>query len=560
MKLKIRGRLLWCTIPTLVILCLIFIIGTIITTGTAMQQSMDEKLEIWAESALGIIDEVYKGEYEIKEGQLVKGGYSLNESNILEELKEKIDGEYIIYLGNACINATLNKNMIGTAVDSEVAKNVLEQGKDVKKYISIDGKLYYAIYMPLKDSSNNTIGVLFIGENRMDAVRETLLDILKNVIITVVGIILIVMNISIFSNNTGKQIAYLIKQIQALQAGDFTIVIDEKVLARYDEIGDLARSMKSMQGEIVKLIQDVNKVTTGLNKQAEELTNISNEMASSSQNIDTTIQEVTRGIMEQASDLVTITNTTSELSTSIDTMADSVGQISNSSDTISVMAKDSNEMMQNVNESIGKLSENFKTYSQSIGSFEGRVGEINTITNIINGIAEQTNLLALNAAIEAARAGEAGKGFSVVAEEIRHLAEQSKDSVANIVKIIKGILDETQELADSTSQMGNDLSKQIEGINNAVDNFKQIIEVVNNMLPSIRAITDETEVITNQKEDIMMKIENASAIAEEISASCEEVAVGTEEFSNSTEVVAETSEHLEEQAKELQEQVGRFKV
>ncbi len=560
MKVKIKGRILWSTIPILIMLCIVCMTSTLITTSNMIKKSMDKEMGVYLQAALGTIDSIYKGEYEVKDGHLVKGGYPLSRTDILEVLQENVACDYTIFLGDERINSTLGKATIGTTADSDVAREVLDKGETVKQYVKTNGRLYYGIYAPLKDSSGKNIGMLFVGEDQSEIIQTTFKETMLNSAIFVVFIGIIVINMIRFSNSIKRQINHFVEKFEELRNGNFTTVIDEKILDRYDEIGELARSIKSMQDEVAGLIQDVNKVTIGVNTKSGELAKISNEMANSSQNIDITIQEVARGIMEQASDLVTITNKTSELSISIDTMADSVGKISKSSDVIATMAKYSSDMMLDTNNSISQLSENFKYYSRSIKSFEERVIAINRITNFINSIAEQTNLLALNAAIEAARAGEAGRGFSVVAEEIRKLAEQSKTSVANIVKLIEDISNETQEITSATNEMDNNLNKQIQGINSALDNFKNIIEAVNDIIPSIKAITDETKVIKNQKEDMMVKVENASAIAEEISASCEEVAVATEEFSNSTEVIAETSEHLEGHVKNLKEKVEKFKI
>ena len=175
-------------------------------------------------------------------------------------------------------------------------------------------------------------------------------------------------------------------------------------------------------------------------------------------------------------------------------------------------------------------------------------------------IAEQTNLLALNAAIEASRAGENGRGFAVVAEEVRKLAEQSKESSEQIGGLITGILEETEETVKAMDEMVNQSSQGIEVIRSIDRTFDEIERAVKDVRAEIEGVAKAGEEIEAAMEQIATNINQINRISAETAAQAQQVSSATEEQLASAEEIADTSKSMAEMADELQSLVQKFKL
>jgi methyl-accepting chemotaxis protein len=187
------------------------------------------------------------------------------------------------------------------------------------------------------------------------------------------------------------------------------------------------------------LVADMQRTSDNILEDSGKLNKISDNMSASSYDVTLAIQEIAKGTTGQASDLVAITGVVMDFGDNIAEMVEAIKEIDSSTNGINDKALKSNTKMQLLIQSIEKVNRLFIGFDTKINGFTDNIAKIDEITALITSIAEQTNLLALNAAIEAARAGEAGKGFSVVADEIRKLAEQSKNSSEGIKNLISTI-------------------------------------------------------------------------------------------------------------------------
>lgn len=561
MKSKLKWRIYAGLLPILFLMGVIFLSLLMVTMTHVMDTNAQTQLNTTADYFKYRLDKELPGEYAIQGDQLYKGNVSLDDTTILKDMKNETGIDYTLCIGDTRIATTISSsNLVGTKVDLEVATSVLKNGDDVIKKLNIDNHPYYGSYQPIKDASKNIIGIIFVGYNRTESMEEFTRLATRAVVVTIFICFLAMIIMGMLAKKISNCIINVKDSLLKIKNKDFTGKVNPQLLKRPDELGELARSLENTQNTIVQLLEQVDHLTTGVNEKSNILKTSSVKMNGTSVCIADTISEVTQGISNQSKDLMEITEFVNVLGHSMNNMVLTTHEMDTNSKHINKQALESQSGIQSVMDSINILSDSFDTYTHKIKSFETNVNSINNITSIINAIAEQTNLLALNAAIEAARAGESGKGFSVVADEIRKLAEQSKASASNISTIIMSIGMDTNELIQNTNSMDKELLKQIDKMKETIGAFERILSSLNTMMPQISNISKEALGIDTQKDIVLSKIEATAAIAEEITASCEEVAASAMDLALTTKNVSDGSLNLNESAVSLQEKVNTFKI
>lgn len=364
----------------------------------------------------------------------------------------------------------------------------------------------------------------------------------------------------LLARNITNSLAETVTHLSAISTGNLKVEVSKKFLTRKDEVGVLARSIETMQNSFGGMVKVIKEVCKQIEDESQGLSDASEQMTSLAQNVTGVIQNIAQGTDAQANDMSQISEVIDEFSKQLDLVVTSIEEIESYSTKTNEMANQSNANMTNMIDTVSRLRDGFESFSKKILGFGHNVNQINEITNLINSIADQTDLLALNAAIEAARAGDAGRGFAVVADEIRKLAEQSKDSSANISTLVNAISADTETIVHSANSMNHDLNKQLDVINITIDSFQKIIQSIGEMGPKIEAVNESAEMLNSEKDIILEKIEGAASVAQEVSASTEEIAASSEEMSASTENVASTANTLNNMTKEMMIQVEKFKI
>jgi methyl-accepting chemotaxis protein len=438
---------------------------------------------------------------------------------------------------------------------AEMQKRMIAGETGLSKY-TFNGNEAYGGFAPVK-KENWSITVIL---DRSELLSE--LDALKiSVIISSIAFLIIsLIIVYIIAELLSRRIKYASKFLNILSTGNFANKISEKYLSYKDELGQMANSMNTMQLSIRNMLKTSKDTSLEVSKGSDELSSISKEMAYSSTMVAESIQEVGSGINDQANNLMEITYILNNFSDRLEQIVSGIKEVDKDTLIMNDLAADSGNNMKLLMKAVNEISDSFKKLSSRINTFNTNIKEIHSITNIINAIADQTNLLALNASIEAARAGEAGRGFSVVANEVRELAEQTKNSSDHITKLVSDISRDVENISEDTNSMGSELSGQINIINETIDSFEKIIEVIKAIMPQIQTVNSSVDEVKNEKDDILMKVESVSAIAEEVSASAEEITAVTNEMTKLSTTVANTSMVLNHTTKNMIIQEEKFKI
>lgn len=216
--------------------------------------------------------------------------------------------------------------------------------------------------------------------------------------------------------------------------------------------------------------------------------------------------------------------------------------------------------MNKVSDQMKKIRNTIQEVASGINSLESISDEIDEILNIINNIAEQTNLLALNAAIEAARAGEAGRGFSVVADEIRDLAEESVNSAGEIRKLVEDVKLETKNASTKMGEGLNEIENGEEVVNRAEDSFGEIESKIKNAANGISDSITIVDDVDKYSQEIVDEVEEIASISEQTSANTQEVAAASEEQNASIEEITTLADSLAQMSTNLNGLIKKFEL
>lgn len=502
-------------------------------------------------------------------GALLEANYSSKLSDITNQLKFGTTGSAFMIKKDGVIIAHPNNDLVlkmYNPIEEAKKDTSLQQLADVEKKMgsgetgiakySYEDVSKFAGYAPIKGTEWSVAVVI----NEKEIFSELADLMISNILLSAFFIITGFVVLYIISNMIAKGIKSTSKHMELLAHGDLSKDVSPKYLKYNDEVGDMSNSMKVMQESFKVMIRQIKENSTNINSQSEVLANVSEEISNASQNVTEAISDIAEGTSNQSQSLIGVTDILNDFSNKLSSMVNEITIVDSNSREISVMAKDSANDMNQLNESVTKVGDSFKTFNSKIIGLGKDINEINEITNMINTIAEQTNLLALNAAIEAARAGEAGRGFSVVADEIRKLAEQSRLSSENISRLISGISKNTEDIVEDSVEMDDELLSQVNIIDNSIISFKKIIEAVNEVIPKIEAVKYSAEDIDNDKNEILHKVDGVSSVSLDVSASSQEISASSEEMNASTEEVAAAAQTLSTMTKKMIEDVLKFTI
>lgn len=385
---------------------------------------------------------------------------------------------------------------------------------------------------------------------------------IKITFIITIAAVLLVSFLSLFiAGFIANPIKKAVGQLNTLSQGDFTLEVDHKLLKRKDEIGLLAKSLDVMSKSIRSLLHDVIQEVNGVQGNVSESSSNLNILSSYIEDVSATTQELSAAMEETAESTKQLNSSSMEIDSAAEAIAikaeagsSLVQEISKRAQNLMNSAVSSKETAYGTREDIDKDMR--KSMEQSRA-----VEQINTLTVSILQITDQTNLLALNAAIEAARAGEAGKGFAVVAEEIRKLAEDSKNAVTEIQNIIGLVVTAVNSLTASSEKALDFIDTTV------IHDYESMVSIGEQYSMDASSVEDLVQDFSATAEELSATIQSMLKAINEVAISNHEEANGTQNIAlKAAEVIQKASEvtrlmsKTEENSSSLLDAVLKFKI
>ena len=337
--------------------------------------------------------------------------------------------------------------------------------------------------------------------------------------------------------------------------GDLTVEVTPK-----SERDVLGVAFAKMTANLSNLVGKVAGTAGTLSASSQQMATTSEEAGRAVGEIASAVGDVAQGAERQVRVVESARSATEEVSAAVQQSAASAQETARAAEETRGIAREGVDAAQSATDAMRSVRESSESVAGAIETLASKSEEIGGIVQTITGIAEQTNLLALNAAIEAARAGEQGRGFAVVAEEVRKLAEESRDAAGRIA----GLIGEIQTETNNAVAVAHEGARRTEdgAITVAVtrDAFERIGGSVDAMTTRTEQIAAAVEQIAANAQRLSAEIADVASVAEESSASAEQVSASTQQTSASTQEIAASAQALAVTAEELNTLVGEFTV
>lgn len=379
------------------------------------------------------------------------------------------------------------------------------------------------------------------------------------IVACVVMLIIVAILIAMISRDITKSLKKIKEQFDIIAGGNFARKMQKPMLKRKDDFGQLANELEKMRESVRSLLAQV-KIEAA--------------------NIDTVVESIDSHVFNLNGEIEDVSATTEQLAASTQETAASAEQINGMTQQIEEAAREiairaqdgateAEEIHQRATQTKDETVANRMKVKQMLSEIRQGlekaledakvVEQISVLADSILAITGQTNLLALNASIEAARAGEAGKGFAVVAEEIRVLAEQSKDAVANIQAVTENVNHAVRNLTSDSNRLldfvDTDIVESFNNFEKMADDYNLDAAKINDLVSDFSATSEELVAsITN----ITQAIDGISSASNDSAAGTTNIAQKTVSIASGSAEVMKGAKDAESSAEELRKNVNNF--
>lgn len=521
----------------------------------AMRSDYDDEIKNQVGAAISVINEIYK---DYQNGEYTEDEAKLLVADLVREMRygengyfwiDTYEGDNVVLLGSDTegTNRINTEDANGYKMVADIIKNGKNGGGYTDYYFPKEGETkaspkrsYSQAFEPFKwviGTGNYTDDIdKSVNENKKELNDIVTDNIGKFFIIVVVAILASIVLTIIISKEILNGFKSIIKSLEIMATGNFKEEIPEKLLNRKDDFGIIAKSLENMHSAIRNLIYEAKNAANGNNAMAEKIGENISVLNEDIESVSAVTEELAAGMEECAASSEEMSASTHEINAASASIAKKSEEGATQAIEITKRAKTTKKKATESKSRADKLGNEIQYKLEEALKSAKVVDKIKVLADVILSITEQTNLLALNAAIEAARAGEAGKGFSVVAEEIRKLAEQSKEAVENIQIVTKEVTDAVTSLSDNSNMLLNFVK---EDVTKDYDKFIIIANEYENDATFVESLITD---FSATAEELTASLDNVLSAIDEVAKTASEGAQGTTDIAQKSTDIHDKSE------------------
>lgn len=568
MRIDLKKKILSVAVLPVLLLGIVTIVITLTKVKSSLISEVKDSLSGTAATTLAAYNQ-HSGSYlRADNGDVWKGGYNISKSeSLLDNIKEESGMDVTFFYGNERIMTSAKdrdgNRILGSPAGEKIVEKVLKGGENYfSSSVSLDGTLNYGYYIPVyqKGTDSEPIGMIFAGVDKQakdNTINGIILMVLLSVIFVMAACIVIAV---IMSVSITRSLQKGIREVQKVADGELGSPIEEKLLKRNDEVGDLAKAIDTLQKALQNIVSKIAQSTDNIKMAANELGVTAKDTNYTMKQVEDAVSSISENITEQAKSTKTTTDNIVLMGDQIGRTSEEVGLLNQNADVMRKSSEQASYTIQQLRQINDKVKESINTITRQTNLTNESAQKIQAAIGIISSIAEETNLLSLNASIEAARAGESGRGFAVVASQIQKLAEQSNSSSCEIEEITNTLISNSDEAVEIMRQVHEIIDSQSQNMSDTENIVSKVMDGINTSLEKIEKIEYATEQLESSRNRIVETVEGLSDIAEQNAASTEETFAQTSQVSNTFEQIEAKADQLKQIADELSDIMQHFQL
>ena len=566
--MSIQKKILSMTIGPVVLLGLLSIFFMLTTVRSSMMEEIEEGLKGTAAATLAAYDQNTGDYMESSNGDIWKGSYNISRSeSLVDRIRDNTGMDVTFFYGDRRImTSAVDSNgdrILNSPAGDRIVEKVLQNGEEYfSSAVSLDGVMNYGYFMPVyqNGSDDEIIGMVFVGtdkENKDAVVNGIIFSIGAAVCVAMILCIGVGLKLATsISHNIKKSISIMGKVAE----GDLTVWVDDKMLKRKDEIGDLSRVT-------VKLKDTLKGILKGISENSASLLEASRALGNAADTTNGTMNEVQNAVSQVVANSTEQSKNSESTSENMRIMGEHITETSTEVDTLNQNAASMQKSSKKTADTLAQLCHINEEVERIIGEVKEQtdrtnasIQKINAAMEFITSIAEETNLLSLNASIEAARAGESGRGFAVVADQIKKLAEQSNQSGHEIEETTKALMEDSAREMEIMQRMQEIITEQSGSMQETRANVSEVLKEIEASMQSILQIRESTGRLAESRGEVMEAVEQLSQIAHDNVDSTQQTYTETQEVLDTFKQVYDSAGQLKKIADELAESMQYFKI